>query len=523
MILKSPILFFILLLPCITFCQVNDSLVKRSDLFYKNSEEKKAFEEMKSLNTDELTRLLLIAYDKDNTYPDSKAIQQINDCVEALKTETATKLDVKKVKFVYDYVHKRFLKVYKLQNSFTDIFTKGEYNCVSASALYAVIFSKLDIPYTIIEAPQHVYLVAYPQSHKILIETTSPEKGYYQFSDNFITQYVKSLYSSKLIGELEYKTHTANQLFDTYYFNSKGLNLKEITGLQYSNYAIYHSDDKKYHEAIFEIKKAYYLNGYERNKYLLKHSLLYYLSNNKYDKKDQVAELSVLCRFNNLSDEDVSNELIKNEFLRLTETQLINNSDYLLYEESYKMVSKEIKDTVLKNEIAFAYHYELGRLGYMNSKEESYEMPHLTEAYRIHPKNANLQSIILSYMERQLKASGDPKEIIKQINTYSKTFDFTNENSAFNSVKANCLLELSYQNFAFSNMAGGDSYLKEFETLMDAKKDTRPNESYIEKAYAFAAGVYYKKGNAAKSRQLLKTGLIYAPDNFGLKLRLKQL
>ena len=49
------------------------------------------------------------------------------------------------------------------------------------------------------------------------------------------------------------------------------------------------------------------------------------------------------------------------------------------------------------------------------------------------------------------------------------------------------------------------------------------NENFIEKAYSFAAGIYYKKGNIAKAKQTLKNGLIYSPDNFGLKLRLNQL
>ena len=521
--LKSTVNLCLYLLPYLAFCQSTDSLIKQSDLFFKNSEEKMAFDKIGPYTTDDLTRVLLIAYEKENIYSDTKAIQQINECVDALKKEIASKVDVKKVKFIYDYVHKQFLKVYKLENSFTDIFTKGEYNCVSASAFYAIILNKLNIPFNIIEAPQHVYLVAYPQSHKILLETTSPEKGYYQFNDNFISQYVKSLYSSKLIGEDEYKSHTPNELFDTYYFSSKSLSLKEISGLQYSNYAIYYSDQKKSQEAIAEIKKAYYLNPYERNKYLLKNALLYYLSNNKYEKKDQVLELATLCRFNNLSDKEISNELLKNEFLRLTETQLINNSNYMFYDESYKTLINEVNDSVLKNEISFIYHYELARLGYLNFKEDVYEVPHLTSAYHINPKNANLQTIILSYMDRQLKSLRDPKEIIKQVNLYSKEFDFINDNSGFNSIKANCLLELSYQNFALNNLPGGESYLKEFEALIKNKIDTKPNEGYIEKAYAFAAGVYYKKGNAVKSGQLLKTGLIYAPENFGLKLRLKQL
>ncbi|MBI3517820.1 MAG: hypothetical protein HY062_00495 [Bacteroidetes bacterium] len=523
MTIKVFILSIFIFICNTAFSQNSDSLVKKADLRYKNTEEKLAFSKKDLSNPDNIISLLLSSYEKDNIYSDTKAQQQINDCVKSLKQEIETKSEVKKVKYVYDYVHKLFLKVYKLQNSFSDIFSKGEYNCVSASALYAIIFTKLDIPFTIIEAPHHVYLVAFPQTFKILIETTSPEKGYYQFNDNFINLYVKSLYNSKLITKSEYETNTANQLFDKYYFDSKGLSLSEIVSLQYSNYAVYNLEEKKYSEAIDEIKKAYYLNQYERNKYILKSSLIYHLENNKYDKKEQVDELSILCRFNNEKDKEISNENIRNEFLRLTENQLINNSNYDFYNESYNTIIKEIKDTSLSKEIAFGYHYELARLGYLNNKDSAYELPHLRAAYLINAKNANLQSIILNYTEREVKLNNDPRDIIILLNANSKTFDFMNDNNGFNGVKANCILELSYQSFAINDLNKGEGYLKEFEALMNQKKETKANESFIEKAYSVAAGVYYKKGNVAKSKQTLKTGLLYAPDSFGLKLRLGQL
>lgn len=503
--------------------QNKDSLVRKSDIRFKNNEEKLAFAKNDLSNADNIVSLLLISYDKENIYNDIKAQQQINECVKNLKLEISTKSEVKKVKFIYDYVHKLFLKVYKLENSFADIFSKGEYNCVSASALYAIIFTKLDIPFNVIETPQHVYLVAYPQSYKILIETTSPEKGYYQFSENFISQYVKSLYNSKLITKAEYESNSANQLFDKYYFSSKGLTLTEIISLQYSNYAIYDLEDNKYIEAINEIKKAYYFNQYDRNKHILKSSLIYHIQNNKYDNNEQVEELALLCRFNNQNDEEISSEKLKNEFLRLTENQLINNSNYEFYDKSYNTIIKEIADTSLKNDIAYSYHYELARLGYLNNKDTIYEMPHLRAAYTINPKNANIQSIISSYLERQIKSTNDPKEIIKLLDISSKSFYFMNDNRGFNDVKANCILELSYQCFATNEINKGESYLKEFENLMTIKKDTHANDNFIEKAYAFAAGIYYKKGNIAKTKQLLKTGLIYSPENFGLKMRLNQL
>jgi len=520
---KHFFLFLALLNYQILFSQTKDSLVKKTDLRFKNNEEKLAFSKSNLSNPDYIVSLLLSSYDKENIYNDSKAIQQIDECVNKLKQDINGKSEVKKVKYVYDFVHKQFLKVYKLQNSFTDIFTKGEYNCVSASALYAIIFSKLNIPYNVIESPHNVYLITYPQSFKILIETTSPEKGYYQFNDNFINQYVKSLYNSKLISKSEYESNTANQLFDKYYFSSKGLTLPEVVSLQYSNYSIYHLEEKKYTEAIDEIKKAYYFNSYDRNKYILKSTLIFNVQNNKYEKKEQVENLALICRFRIQNDDELSNEFIKNEFLRLTESQLINNSNYSLYDESYKTVIQEVSDTVLNNEISYSYHHELSRLGYLNNKDSAYELPHLRGAYKINPKNANLQGIILSYLEREVKEKNDPRDIIKLMDIYSKYFDFTNDNNGFNGVKANCILELSYQSFAINDIVKGENYLKEFESLMNTKKETQPNDNYIEKAYSFAAGIYYKKGNVAKARQTLKSGLIYSPDNFGLKLRLNQL
>ncbi len=517
------LLFFTINLFNPIFSQFKDSLVKKAELKFKNNEEKLAFSESDLSNPDHIVSLLLSSYDKENVYSNVKAQRQINDCVNELKLEIGSKSEVKKVKFIYDYVHKLFFKVYKLQNSFADIFSKGEYNCVSASALYAIIFSKLEIPFSIIEAPQHVYLVAYPQSFKILIETTSPEKGYYQFNDSYITQYIKSLYNSKLISKEEYDSQTANQLFDKYYFSSKSLTLQEVVSLQYSNYAVYNIENKKYSEAIDEIKKAYYLNSYERNKFILKSSLMYHVANNKYDKKNQVEEFALLCRFNNKEEDEISNEKIRYEFSRLTEEQLINNSNYELYDDSYKMIVKEVKDTVLRNEISYHYHFELARLGYLNNKDTTYELPHLRAAFAINMKNANLQTIILSYLERQISSNYNSIEIMKILSTYSHYFNFIDSNNSFNRVKANCILELAYESYASNDINKGENYLKEFENLMMIKKETVPNANFIEKAYAYASGVYYKKGNIAKTKQLLKTGLIYSPSSFGLKLRLSQL
>lgn len=499
-----------------------DSLVCFQDLDFKNETEKSNFFSVsRNDNSADVIDLLLAPYEKSEGYNSKNAHQQINDCVAYIEKETAEQSNTKRVKFIYNYVHKRFFKVYKLHNSFSNIFESGEYNCVSASAFYAIVFKKLGIPFQIIEAPQHVYLIAYPQSERILIETTAPSNGYLQLTDSYIEKYVKHLADSKLITKEESEKTSANELFKKYYYATSGLELEKMPGVQYFNYSVYYSEDKNYEKACSEIKKAYYLEPSERNTYLLQSVLAYQVSNNDYSDVKQVNNLLILCRFNNLKNKDVSNEAIHQEFDRVLNDQLIKNSDYEKFDASFEKIYTALHDTVLKNEIAFDYHYELSRLGLINLKDKSYELKHLNAAYQLNPKHINLQNIILSYFSKQVDKTNDPAAILKTMTYFSSSFNFLNENNQYNVIKANCFLEMAYQSFSLNDIKQGEDYLKDFEILCTNNK-LEPNERYVEKAYAQAASYYYKKGNSVKTRQLLNTGIKYAPENFGLRMRLSQ-
>ncbi len=501
----------------------NDSLVIISDLLFKNANEKNAFLEYQTSKTNaDLIDLFLTPFDRNDGYDSKIAHQKIRECVEVIKKETKGLTDAKRVKFIYKHVHQSFLKIYKLNNSFSDIFEKGEYNCVSASALYAIILKELDIPCQIVEAPQHVFIIAYPQTDKILIETTSPEKGYFIFNDTYVEKYIKYLMESKLISKEEYENTSANTLFNKYYYSTAGVSITELAGLQYTNYSIYDSEAGNYDRAIQQVKKGYYLNTSERNRYLLKSILSYQLNNNDYSDPKQVYNFKVLCRFNNLKDKLISNEAIQNEFIRIMQAQLIKNSNYAEFEKSFKITYDVLTDTTLKKDIAFDYHYELARLGYNNLQTKDYEMKHLCAAYAINPKQANLQNIILGYFSRLIEKNNEPNNIITLMKEFLEKFDFLNNNNQFNVVRCNCILELAYQSLYLSDITKGEAHLAEFESICSKNKEITPSSYYVEKAYSAAASYYYKKGNKAKCKQFLKTGLNYAPDNFGLKQRLSQ-
>jgi hypothetical protein len=521
MITKGIVLICALSVASNLFAAAPDSLVKFNELAFKSEAEKNAINKYSDKPAD-LVDIFLTPYKKEGEVNSSAAQEKINNCAAGLREETEGKSDSKKIKIIYEQVHKIFFKVYKLDNSFADIFSRGEYNCVSASALYGIIFSKLGIPFQVKETPHHVYLIAYPDAGKILIETTSPEKGYYQFNDEMIQEYIKHLYKSKLISKEEMDTSSSKDIFNKYFFSSEDVSLTQLTGIQYFNFGVYNLDDKKYEAAVDELKKAYYLYPCERNKYTLKMALLIHVSKSDYNSMEMVSDLVTLCRYNNMDDDDVSDEVIKNEFLRIMQSQLVNNSEYANFDSSFVLISEALTDTAVKKEIDFTYHFELGRLGFLNLKDSSYEMKHLEAAYAINRNNANLQTIILGYFARLVEKFNEVSAVMGILENFSRKFPFLDNNEHFNTVKANCYLELSYRNYSLNNFSKGDNYIKEFENLYEQQNELTANDAFIEKAYMTAAGAYYKKGNYTKSKQFVKTGLNYVPHSFGLSQMLRQ-
>lgn len=519
----NTLLIIFLLFAASLDSQTYDSLIKFNELRFNSSFEENTFRSyFKDKDKADIIDLFLTTLTKKEPYDSKNAHNQINECVAYLKKETEGYVEPKMVKFIYKYVHKRFFKQYKLRNSFSDIFEKGEYNCVSASALYAIIFQQLNIPFQIVEAPQHVFVVAYPNTHKILIETTIPEKGYFAFNESYIQKFVKYMYEAKLISKEELDQKSASELFNIYYFKNNGLSLIELAGVQYSNYYVYFSEDEKLDDAFEEVKKSYCLLKSEKSKYLLEGVTEYMLSNTEYKTEKDVNNLVILCRINAANKRSVSDEKIRYEYGRIINNQLIKNSDYKLFDRSYQIISEAVKDTSLKNDIDFHYHYELGRLAYTNYKDKDVVMLHFEKAYKANPKHADLQNFIRSYIGGIMEKLNDPVSVSKLIDEYSQKFTFLYTDARINSVKANCYLEQSYQHVSFNEISKGEAFILKFEELMLKNPDAKPTEHFIEKAYSTIASYYYKKGNRSKTREVLKKGIVYAPSNFGLKLRLEQ-
>jgi len=435
------------------------------------------------------------------------------------KSGIQKKPDAKKIKLIYKSIHDDFFTKYELQNQFGEVFTTGQFNCVSATAIFGMVFEELGIPYSIKETPTHVYLVAYPKSSRIMVETTAPQKGYYQFDQAFKVSYISYLRDNKLISEEEFSNKSSDQLFDENYFSETDITMRQLVGIQYMNDAVYKIEDEKYKEAHSQLEKAYMYYPSEKAAYLLVFCLSYIIESEDYSKLEN---LEYLVKGSRLKHYGITNEHITSEFLRITDIHLIQKNDVDYYDQIYQYLIENLDDDSLTNEISYIYHYERGRISY-NKGLIKYAIEHASEAYSLKPTNADIEALLVACIGQGLKRMGNMEAIRDSLVRYEAQHPNLKENGNFTSMIINVTLTLSAQNFQRDRRTNGLKYLEQFERRFDNNEDLLIDRNIIAGAYSEAAASYFRIGGYSKAKSLLKKGLIYAPDNYELTRRLQMI
>lgn len=187
---------------------------------------------------------------------------EISEIVQKLEDKLSGSTEAIVIEKAFYLVHKKKLKWYKNYVSLGDIFTTGKYDCVTGTALYAMIFDQLKIPYMIYEFDYHTFLIASAGEKKILIESTDPYNGV--VTDQNEIDHRIAIYgaggdpASNSIQPVGSKTNTHSK-----HINDQ-INLLKLAGLQYFNLAVkaFNNDDRE--TAATMIEKAYIIYPSER-------------------------------------------------------------------------------------------------------------------------------------------------------------------------------------------------------------------------------------------------------------------
>jgi tetratricopeptide (TPR) repeat protein len=493
-----------------------DSLVYFNEIQYQSDFERQAFKEYFKNNNPKAIVDLLLSPMGDGPSKRQAVVNQIESTAYRLHPSVAGKKPEKHVKIIYDQVHSTFLKKYELVNRFSEIFTTGNYNCVTATALYALVFDELKIPYAIQEKPTHVFLVAYPKQSNILVETTSPLFGYMSYDNRYKEKFVHNLKGSKLIGTTEAAAQTVDELFNKYFFQNDNIDLKKLVGLHYLNDALFKNDNQNVKEAFQQSEKAYLFYPSPRTSFLLAGFAAELLHQGKLKPEERAWMIAKISRH---KDQNITKEMVRGEFINLTQQVLVKENNRRLYQECKEILLKRgIQEPETTSDIRYVYNHELGLVNYNQGNYEEAKY-FFANALAEQPNNVESGATFVTTLAFTLRNQRNGKLALDTLQKYQTRFQLLNQNNKFNSLLALAWLMAYKSEMVAGNIKVAEPLLVKFEDMYKSNKNLLVDPNAVGSAYSEACSYYFKKGQKEKAKAFLTRGLEIAPDNFELRTR----
>lgn len=424
----------------------------------------------------------------------------------------------KQIKDIYKKVHSTFLQKYTEEVVFSDIFINGNYNCVTASSLYALVFDHFNIDFQIKKTPVHVYLIADPKGEQIAIETTLPNKGLVVYDDRLKKGFVEYLKDNKLISENEYRTNTIDALFEKNYTKAATINLTELTSLQYYNNGITLYQAEKYEDAANSFEKARILYSESTIKFMQSNSLVSLLSEQNRTKKYNGITLAKYINENKKS--ATSLEYTNDYFSNVSRELVINHPNISVYNTYYSEFINNLSDSIDRKEFNQLYSDLLGYYYYTTSEFKK-AIKHFGDSYKLNPENIQtkqaLQDLILKSISSDKLSENRVDTLIKYIQVFPFILNNTNIQQMVGYVFVGAFDEI----LNGSRLANERVYLdKIYNSILNSKlNETNPDiVSYI---YSQMASTYYRYHFYESQEDVLKKGLELVPNSATLASNLR--
>lgn len=483
---------------------VKDSLVLFSDLKFHSAFEKQAFHQFVHQKSDTFNLFLSI----DEMMTDKEAEELYLTYKSIFSELTARKIESKKgnnrVKLAYSTVHNRFLKKYNTNEYFPVMFRTGTYNCVSASMLYAMVYDQLKVPAKVMISSNHVYLVANPGAHSVVIETTNPGLEKAIFDGGFKQQFVDNARRSKLISEEEYKNKSLDEIFEQLFNAVKEGTFDDLPGLQYYNKALTRMQNNQIREALELSQKAYYFYPDLQVKSLLHTALLFHIEKCKFDNVSDIDYLAQLSRF-----EETESGVIPGIFNNVLNHFLQYNDKEQYCDSLYKRLSTGIHDEKLKEDISFAYFMQMS-YRFQNSPKVEY---YVSNALKIKANHADANTMMETFINRKIYGINHPGATLDTIQALENRYKQLPVAGLLKDHKMIGNLRIAYESVMNNKPLEAEKFIVSFEEACTLPVENPQLRYHIENTYFRMATYYYNKGNKAKSKTYIDRGLKYLPDS----------
>ena len=471
-----------------------------------------------SVTVSPLDIMLAVNYKNDN----EKLVQKrIDGIVASLKNQGLEgKKTKKQIQEIYKSIHKEELKKYVEDAGFNELFESGDYNCVSATALYAMVLQEFNIDYEIRETPTHVYLVADPSDTKVLIESTLPQNGTFEFDYKTKKEYVNYLVSSKLISKEEFENTSVDKLFEEHYDQNKIIDLTQLAALMYYNEGVTKFNTRDYESASLALKKANTIYPSVAVGLLYNSALATQLNSEIATKKYNPLMLASFVNFNRTNDEY---SVYGIDFFKNIGNQLmIENPDVPKYKSYFESFKSMLDDSVDINPFSQTYYV---LLAYSNELNENYAaaLQNMNYSYISNSENLSTKEAILGLIRNHLVNDKEHEATTDSLDMYFDIFPFLEENTGLQEYYSYCKMRVIREIFLYNMPTLGYEKLSAFEESLQYANAYSHDKEYLENMYLDIAGYYARKNNMNMAAKSLQRGLQFEPNSMLLKNRLMEL
>lgn len=481
----------------------SDSLVRLSDLKYQSVFEKTAIHNFVQYKRD--TFNLFLAIDKNMTNKEASWFRNVYESVypELESKKVQSKKLNRRVKLIYSIVHNKFLKKYEEIEYFPAIFQTGNYNCVTASILYALIFEHLKIPFKAQVSLSHVYLVANPGKESVVIETTNPGFEQQVFNGVFKEQYVDYLKSLKQISASELRNKSTAELFEEKFKQVRVAKFNNLAGFQYYNMGATQWENHNYTDAVSLFQKAYFFDPNNQIRILLYNSLVKTIKGCRFSKVSDIDYLAQLSRFGMMNIDTLGGIFgnIIHRHLQFTNKEAFCDS-------LDKRLTSETSETALIDEFNFIYNLQMSYHYQPSDKIEQY----VAGALAIKGNNRDARIMMANYLNRKLFSISDPDVLMDTIHKMGLRLHNDVATQILLNYRLNAYLQKAIYYFARNRIPEGNQYLLEFEKDCQTPVKSEMLRSMIERTYNAIAQYYEIKGDKTEAGSLLKRKSKYVPD-----------
>lgn len=513
---------YVLLLLCFPLVTISQQTVKETEpvIFTLNAfasdGEKKLFREISATGKTDYFQLLL---QSDQFKADRAPVERIESFIQSKEwIRNKKEINVKDLKRIYKEVHEAFLVKYVDNPAFGQIFQNGNYNCATASALYAFLLDKFAISYAIRETPTHVYIVAAPETNNVMFETTTPGTQIMTFNDKVKSQFVDYLYENKMISKEEYSGGNKDELFNKYFYSDKPIGIKELCGLLYYNKGVEAMQAEKYLDAYRHFEKSYFLYPEGKLKYFVTMSLATVIF--KDEKLNDDDKLPYYFRYLQLDHNKVGQQLIAEYVSKATKKYLFQNPDPARYHAMYRSVLNQISDTGLVTAMRHDHYTNCARYFDLKNRYDSLSI-YIDSLYRLNPNDLLVQEMIVQNTLQIVSKVGNEKQILDSLNSLFNRYPFARSNDKLQEFQIFYMTKVVNDYYDVEDAKAGKKYLDSLRALLDGQPAlAKKSEMYLVMAIGEVCGYYVRKQDYKSARDLLVFMKKLLPDNEDFERRL---